>query len=100
MANVSLKINHQGFKTVLKGAEAQAVTLEMATLARDAANRWARSYPRSGKHRADTKEPFAVVTEPGRNRARYTVRPSTPFATWLVQHDPGGFIACLEQARR
>lgn len=100
MADVKLNINHAGFKKILTGPQADAATLELAVRCQDAANRWAASYPRSGKHPADTKEAFVVVTEPGRNRARYTVRPNTAFATWLVQHDPHGFTACLESARR
>lgn len=100
MANVRVKLNHDGFRKILRSAAVDQVTLDMAVRARDAANEWARAYPRSGRHPADAKDPFVVVTEPGVNRARYTVRPNTAFATWLVQHDPHGFTACLESARR
>lgn len=75
-----------------------ARVLAMAVRARDAANDWADAQPRSGKNPI-VRPHFEVVEELGEHRARYTVRPATGYATWLVMNDPAGFMACLDAAR-
>ncbi|WP_130865846.1 hypothetical protein [Acidipropionibacterium timonense] len=99
MAEPRLKVNRKALVRTLKTAPVRPEVLEMAVRVRDAANRWADSYPRSEKHPVQRPH-FVVVTEPGEHRTRYTVRPASAFATWLVQHDPHGFMACLEAGRR
>lgn len=100
MAEARLRFNNDAWRQIRTSQAVDAAVLDMAVAARDAANRWAAAHPRSGKHPGDVGPHFTVVEEPGRNRARYTVRPATAFGTWLVQHDPAGFMACLEAARR
>lgn len=72
--------------------------LEMATRVCAAANEWAESQPRSGKHEIERPH-FEVVAEESKRRARYTVRPASAYATWLVQQKPAEFMACLDAGR-
>lgn len=98
MAEMKLKLHHEAIRQTLKTDPVRSEVYGMAESACDAANRWAQAY--QAGHRSGQPGPhFKVVTEPGRNRARYTVRPATGFGVWLVSHDPAGFMACLDKAR-
>ncbi|MGJ6980028.1 hypothetical protein ACSDQ9_05785 [Aestuariimicrobium soli] len=81
-----------------KSPAVDAAVLNMAVRVRDAANAWAESQPRSGKNKVQRPH-FEVFEEPGKRRARYTVRPATGYATWLVMQKPAEFMACLDAAR-
>lgn len=94
-----LKINSAALRSILKSQEADAAVLRMASEACRQANDWAARYPRSGRHKDTAGPHFEVVEEPGRNRARYTIRPCTGFGTWLAQTYPAQFMACLNAAR-
>lgn len=68
----------------------------MAAEVRDAAEKWVQGKPHTREH----PEPnFEVRREHTVARARYTVHPITPYATYWVSKDPAGFIACLNAAR-
>ena len=98
MAEMRLKLHHEAIRQTLKSDQVSAEVHGLAEPACEAANRWARAY--QAGHRSGQPGPhFKVVTELGRNRARYTVRPATGFGVWLVSHDPAGFMACLDKAR-
>ena len=98
MAEARLKLNHAAIDRLLHSPRVDAAVLQMAVDARDRANDWANSQTRSGHHPVLSPH-FRVVEEKGERRVRYTVRPATLYATWLVMHDPSGFIACLDAAR-
>lgn len=94
------KVNREGLRKIMHDPKVDDFVLDMAERACKQANDWADSKPRSGRHKGTAGPHFKVYTEPGINRARYTVRPATPFATWLVMQQPAGFMACLDAARR
>lgn len=90
-----LKVNSAAIRHLLKSPEVDRQVLALATKACDRANAWADQQPRSGRH-ADVPGPhFEVVSEPSKNRVRYTVRPRTGFGTWLVMDRPAEFMACV-----
>lgn len=83
---VSVKVkNTKAWTALRKSPEVQQDLLARAIAARDAADTWM-GVPGS----------FKVVKEPGKNRARYTVRPNTYAAVRRVAKDPTGFAnICL-----
>ena len=83
---------------IRKSPKVDNYVLEMATRVCRSANEWAESQPRSGNNPV-ARPHFEVVTEESKRRVRYTVRPATGFATWLVQQKPAEFMACMDAAR-
>lgn len=100
MARARLKLAPDSAWTRIRTApQVDEAVLEMAMKVCEAANRWADAQPRSGKHAVERPH-FEVHREASKRRSRYTVRPATGYATWLVVHDPSGFQACLDAGRR
>lgn len=70
---------------------------EMADRVRQRAEDWVQEKNHSHEHPPPN---FEVRRSRGQTRARYSVHPTTPYATYWVTKDPAGFIACLEAAQR
>lgn len=87
------------WRRVLKSDAVADAVLDMAVRVRDAANEWAESQPRSGDNPVERPH-FEVVAEESKNRTRYTVRPASAYATWLVQQKPAEFMALIDAGRR
>lgn len=84
-----VKHNEKAWRELRKSAPVHDDLLRRAVRAKEAADAWM-GVPGS----------FKVVKEPGKNRARYTVRPATFKALRRVAARPADFAAvCLQAAK-
>lgn len=77
---IRLKPNLKAWEALRKSPEAHVEILERATAAKEAADKW-----------MGAADSFKVVKEPGKKRARYTVRPNNFAAVRKVAKFPTEF---------
>ena len=78
--SIRLKNNGQAWETLRKLPEVHSDLLARATRAKEAADQW-----------VGVADSFKVVKEPGKHRARYTVRPATAKSVAKVAKYPTEF---------